>query len=167
MSNDTDRVPLIFQSALVSAPLMFIGLPAWILVVILQLFDIDILMEVVIVMACVLPIALWIFASVCRRYGLIHASASPVAIAIFQSAAAAFGIWLYPQLPSHWRSSVGLGGRQGGSLAAVLMTAMIFVAGWLALVIFSGKSADVDPKPPEPPPPPPDPLADGGRRLPL
>ena len=41
MADGRDRIPLIFQAALASTPLLFIGLPAWLLVVILRLFDID------------------------------------------------------------------------------------------------------------------------------
>jgi hypothetical protein len=58
MTDERDRIPLIFQAALASVPLLFIGLPAWLLVVLLRLFDIDASVPVGIVMACVLPVAL-------------------------------------------------------------------------------------------------------------
>ena len=154
MADERDRIPLIFQAALASTPLLFIGLPAWLLVVVLRLFDIDWSVPVGVVMACVLPVALFLFARLCAKHNLIKSTASPVAIAVLQSAAAAFSLWLLPRLPDGWRSSVGPGGRDEGNVAGVLMAAMIFVAGWIALAVFSGReprgeaASSVEPIPP-------------------
>lgn len=166
MADERDRVPLILQAALVSAPLLVIGLPAWLLVVVLQLFDIDARLTVGVVMACVLPIALFLFARLCARHNLIQPTASPIAIAVLQSAAAAFGLWLLPRLPSGWHSAVGPGGRDVGNLAGALMAAMIFVAGWIALALFSGRQVGVEPGTFEEPAPLRDDPADRARRLP-
>jgi uncharacterized membrane protein YoaK (UPF0700 family) len=147
MSDERDRVPLLLQSALVATPLLFIGLPAWILVIVLQLFDIDARAEVGIVMACVLPIALFFFARLCAKHGLIRSNASPVAIALLQSGAAAFALWLLDRLPGGWRSSVGPGGRDEGNVAGAVVAAIIFVAGWVALAMFSRREARAEPPP--------------------
>ena len=166
MAADRDRVPLILQAALTSTPLLFIGLPAWILVILLQLFDIDARVPVGIAMACALPIALFLFARLCARHNLIKRTASPLAIAVLQSIAAAFGLWLLPHLPSGTTSVSGPGGRQGGSPAAALMAGMIFVAGWIALALFSGKEPPVAGATPAETIPPRDDAAARARRLP-
>ena len=166
MADERDRVPLILQAALTSTPLLFIGLPAWIVVILLRLFDIDARVPVGIVMACVLPIALFLFARLCAKHNLIKRTASPVAIAVLQSVAAAFGLWLLPHLPSGTTSVSGPGGQQGGSPAAALMVGIIFVAGWIALALFSGKEAPVEVSTPAEPIPPSDDAATRARRLP-
>jgi hypothetical protein len=166
MSDERDRVPLILQSALVAAPLLFIGLPAWILVIVLQLFDIDARAEVGIAMACVLPVALFFFARLCAKSGLIRSNASPVAIALLQSSAAALALWLLDRLPDGWRSSVGPGGRDEGNVAGFVVAAIIFVAGWAALAMFSGREAPAEPPPPTVPTPHHDGGAERARRLP-
>ena len=166
MADERDRVPLILQAALASAPLLFIGLPAWILVVLLGLFDIDARVPVGIVMACVLPVALYLFARLCAKHHLIQPTASPVAIAVLQSAAAAFGLWLMPRLPEGWRSAVGPGGRDAGNLAGALMAGMIFVAGWIALALFSGRAVSSEVAPSAEPIPHRDDPATRARRLP-
>ena len=166
MADDRDRIPLIFQAALASTPLLFIGLPAWLLVVVLRLFDIDWSVPVGVVMACVLPVALFLFARLCAKHNLIKSTASPVAIAVLQSAAAAFSLWLVPRLPDGWRSSVGPGGRDEGNAAGVLMAAMIFVAGWIALAVFSGRESRGDAAPSVEAIPPREDAATRARRLP-
>ena len=166
MADDRDRIPLIFQAALASTPLLFLGLPAWLLVVVLRLFDIDWRVPVGVVMACVLPIALFLFARLCARHNLINSNASPAAIAVLQSAAAAFSLWLLPRLPAGWRSTVGPGGRDAGNVAGFLMAAMIFVAGWIALALFSGREPRGEAAPSVEPIPPREDAATRARRLP-
>ena len=165
MADDRDRIPLIFQAALASTPLLFIGLPAWLLVVLLRLFDIDARWPVGVVMACVLPIALFLFARLCAKHNLILPTASPLAIALLQSAAAAFGLWLLPRLPDGWRSTVGPGGRDEGNVAGALLAAMIVVAGWIALALFSGREVRGEVAPPAEPIPHRDDAANRARRL--
>ena len=167
MTDERDRVPLILQAALVSTPLLFIGLPAWILVVILQLFDLDARWEVGVVMACVLPVALFLFARLCARHRIIRPDASPLALAVLQSAGAAFGLWLLPHLPSGASAVGGPGGRSGGGPAGAIIAGIIFVAGWIALALFSSGEQPVDPSPPaEPIPSPQNDPAARARRLP-
>ena len=166
MADDRDRIPLIFQAALASTPLLFVGLPAWLLVVVLRLFDIDARWPVGIVMACVLPFALFFFARLCAKHNLIQPNASAAAIALLQSAAAAFGLWLLPRLPDGWRSTVGPGGRDAGNVAGALLAAMIFVAGWIALALFSGREVHGAAAPSVQSIPPGDDAAARARRLP-
>lgn len=139
MSDDKQLPPLVLQAALVSTPLLFIGLPAWVVTILLQLFDVDARPTIGIVMACVLPVALFLFARVCARHGLITPNASPAAIALLQSAAAAFSLWLLPRLPGGWQSATGPGGRDAGNLAGFLMFVLIVAGGTLALALFSRK----------------------------
>ena len=117
-------------------------------------------------MACVLPVALYLFARLCAKHNLIKPTASPVAIAVLQSAAAAFGLWLMPRLPAGWRSAVGPGGRDAGNVAGALIAGIIFVAGWIALALFSGREMRREVTTTSPESPPRDDPAARARRLP-
>ena len=85
---------------------------------------------------------------------------------MLQSAAAAFSLWLLPRLPDGWRSTVGPGGRDEGNVAGFLMEAMIFVAGWIALAVFSGTDPRGEAAPSVEPIPQHDDAANCARRLP-
>jgi quinohemoprotein ethanol dehydrogenase len=140
MSDDKQLPPLVMQAALVSTPLLFIGLPAWVVTILLRLFDIDASVVIGSVMACVLPVAMFFFARQCAKHSLIRPDASPLAIAVLQSGAAALALWLLPQLPDGWQGSPTMSSSQsGGGVAGFLMFAMILAGGVIALAVSTRK----------------------------
>lgn len=139
IANDEDELPpLLVQAAFLAAPMLLLGLPLWIVDLALRLFDVDARAILVAAGACLIPPAVYLFAGLALRTGLVRRDASPRAITL----ALALGA-LAASLVAHFAGSGGsprsIGGRDGGSLATFAMVAIIVAALAVALRWFPRK----------------------------
>jgi hypothetical protein len=131
--------PLLVQAAFLATPMLFLGLPLWIVELVLRLLDLDARTILFGVGACVIPPAVYLFAGLALRTGLVRRDASPLAITLALVLGAALAAWLVPQLAESWGSPKRIGGRDGGSFAGVAMVAIIVAAVAVALRWFPRK----------------------------
>lgn len=137
-TDDDGLPPLLVQAAFLSAPMLFLGLPLWIVDLGLRLFDVDARAILVAAGACLIPPAVYLFAGLALRTGLVRRDASPRAItlalvlgALVAGLVASFAGISGPPGP--------VGRRDGFSIATSAMVAIVVAAVAVALRWFPRK----------------------------
>ena len=130
---------MVVQGALCAAPSLFVGFLAWLIFLILQLFDVDGRAILPVPVLCLLPLVTFYFTRACAANKLIRPDASPLAVSLLIGAGTALALWLMPYLEELFPGGQGRHGKADGGPTPFIMVAIVYVAGAVALNFFPSR----------------------------